>query len=48
MIRLALGEFADTLLTSQRVVPDKLVKAGFSFTYPDIRSAVAEIVAPPA
>ena len=48
MIRLALGEFADTLLTSQRVVPDKLVKAGFSFTYPDIRSAISEIVAPPA
>jgi uncharacterized protein (TIGR01777 family) len=45
IIRLALGEFAEALLTSQRVLPEKLIAAGFSFRYADILSAVEEIVA---
>jgi uncharacterized protein (TIGR01777 family) len=48
MVRLALGEFAGVLLGSQRVTPQKLPAAGFRFAYPDIRSAVAEIVSVPA
>lgn len=48
LVRLVLGEFADVLLGSQRVMPQKLLAAGFRFAYPDIRSAVAQIVAPPA
>jgi NAD dependent epimerase/dehydratase family enzyme len=39
-----LGEFGDALLASQRAVPDCLQKLGFEFRYPDLRSALAEIV----
>ncbi|MFC1882794.1 TIGR01777 family oxidoreductase [Thermodesulfobacteriota bacterium] len=44
MIRLALGEFGDVFLGSQRTIPDKLVNHGFSFQYPDIRGAIRAIV----
>jgi len=40
MIRLALGEFADVLLGSQRAVPEKLLKHQFTFHYPEIGAAV--------
>lgn len=45
MIRLAMGEFGDVFLGSQRTIPDKLVNHGFSFQYPDIRGAIRAIVA---
>jgi len=41
----ALGELASELLASARVVPAKLVHAGFSFRDPDIRTALTTIVA---
>lgn len=44
MIRLILGEFGSSLLASQRAIPDKLLKYGFKFKYPDIRSAVSNII----
>ncbi|MFH1977384.1 MAG: TIGR01777 family oxidoreductase [Pseudomonadota bacterium] len=44
MIRLILGEFGSSVLASQRVIPDKLLKYGFEFKYPDIRSAVSNII----
>jgi NAD dependent epimerase/dehydratase family enzyme len=44
LIKLLLGEFGRTLLSSQRAVPEKLQKFGYRFTYPDIKSAVDEIV----
>ena len=44
MLRLILGEFGGVLLGSQRVVPDKLLKAGFKFEYPEIRHALEAIV----
>lgn len=44
MIRLAMGEFGDVFLGSQRMVPDKLVNHGFEFQYSDIRSAIRAIV----
>ena len=47
MLRLMLGEFADTLLASQRVVPERLRQAGFTFEYPDIDAALSEIVPRP-
>jgi len=40
MIRLALGEFANVLLGSQRAVPQKLLQHHFTFNYPDIEAAV--------
>jgi len=44
MIRTVLGEFANVLLGSQRTIPDKLLSHGFQFQYPDIRSALREII----
>ncbi|MFO7667100.1 MAG: DUF1731 domain-containing protein [Desulfobacterales bacterium] len=44
MIRLVLGEFGASILASQRAVPDKLLKYGFNFKYPDIKSAVSNII----
>ncbi|MEJ2095984.1 MAG: DUF1731 domain-containing protein, partial [Deltaproteobacteria bacterium] len=44
VIRTALGEFGDALLSSQRAVPERLQKLGFAFRYPDLRSALSEIV----
>ena len=43
MLRLVLGEFADTLLASQRVVPDRLVQDGFVFRFPRLDGALAEL-----
>ncbi len=44
MLRLVLGEFADTLLASQRVVPDRLVQDGFVFRFPRLDGALADLV----
>jgi len=44
MMRLMLGEFANTLLASQRVIPERLQQAGFTFQYPTVESAVSDIV----
>jgi hypothetical protein len=44
-LRLALGEFADEgALVSQRVLPDRLAKAGFTFQHPDIDTALADLL----
>jgi uncharacterized protein (TIGR01777 family) len=39
-MRLLLGEQADLLIEGQRVIPERLQKSGFTFTYPDCFSAV--------
>lgn len=44
-LRLLLGEMAQLLLVSQRVIPRRLLDAGFTFGYPDVESAVRELVA---
>jgi len=44
MIRLVLGEVGSTVLESQRAIPDRLTKNGFTFSYPDLESAIREIV----
>jgi len=45
VLRLALGEFADEgALVSQRVLPDRLAKAGFTFKHPDIGGALADVL----
>ena len=44
LIRLAMGEFGNVFLASQRTIPDKLVSHGFSFQYPDIKEAVRAVV----
>jgi uncharacterized protein (TIGR01777 family) len=44
MVRLALGEFGDTLLTGQKVFPKRLQDAGFEFKFPDIDAALKDLL----
>lgn len=44
-LRAVLGEFAGEILASQRVVPEKLVGAGFEFSHPTIDEAASWMVA---
>ena len=44
-LRLALGGFGGALLSSQKALPDALVRAGFSFRHPTLESALAELTA---
>jgi len=41
VLRLALGEMSSELLTSARVLPRRLLAAGFEFKYPTIEAALA-------
>ena len=41
VLRLALGEMSSELLTSARVLPTRLLEAGFEFEYPTIGAALA-------
>jgi uncharacterized protein (TIGR01777 family) len=44
MIRLIMGEMGKSLMSSQRAIPDKLLKQGFKFQYPDIKNALCNLV----
>lgn len=44
MIKLILGEFGSVLLEGQRVIPRRLLDAGFKFKYPEIDEALKSIV----
>lgn len=43
-LKLMMGEAAELLCQGQRVVPRKLLDAGYQFVFPDIDQALAEIV----
>lgn len=43
-LKLALGEFGDVLLTGQRVVPEKALKAGYTFKYTNVHDALKAIL----
>jgi uncharacterized protein len=46
-LRIALGEMADgLLLASQRVMPERLLAAGYAFRLPEIESALRSILSP--
>ncbi|MGF1645462.1 MAG: TIGR01777 family oxidoreductase [Kineosporiaceae bacterium] len=45
-LRLAFGEFADDILSSQRMTPDALVESGFVFQHPNLATACRWLVAP--
>ncbi len=42
-VKVVLGEFGETLLHGQRVIPSKLLKAGYNFIYPSIENALMNI-----
>jgi len=42
-MRLALGEMADALLGSQRVVPQRALDAGYAFRFPSLAGALADL-----
>ena len=42
-LRLILGEFADTLLASQRAIPEKLLASGFVFRFSDLKDALTDL-----
>ncbi len=42
-LRLMLGEFADTLLASQRAIPEKLLASGFVFRFPELKDALVDL-----
>jgi uncharacterized protein (TIGR01777 family) len=45
VLKAALGEFADSIVTGQRVVPSRLLGAGFEFGYPALDVALRELIA---
>ncbi|GMA56768.1 epimerase [Alicyclobacillus sacchari] len=44
VIRLALGQRAELVLTGQRVLPTKAESVGFSFQFPDLETALADML----
>jgi uncharacterized protein len=44
MLRLILGQFADEVLSSKRVLPDALLAAGFEWAVPELRAALTRSV----
>jgi uncharacterized protein (TIGR01777 family) len=44
MVRLALGEFGEVLLTGQKVLPQRLLEAGFKFRFPDLDQALQDLL----
>ncbi len=45
IIRLMMGEMGKSLMSSQRAIPDKLLKHGFKFQHPDINNALYDLTA---
>jgi hypothetical protein len=43
-LRMAMGEFAEVLLGSQKAIPDRLSRAGFQFRHPNLREALEDLL----
>jgi uncharacterized protein (TIGR01777 family) len=43
-IRLALGEMSTVVLDGQRAVPEKLLRLGFAFRFPELREALSDLI----
>ena len=46
LIRMAKGEFGNVLLKGQKVMPERLLNAGFQFEYPNIVGALQDLLNP--
>lgn len=44
MLRLAVGEVADVLVTGQRVLPRRALEAGFAFEHPEVEAALRDLL----
>jgi uncharacterized protein (TIGR01777 family) len=43
-LRLALGEMSQIVLTGQRAIPQRAMEAGYAFRFPDVHSALRDLV----
>ncbi len=46
LLKIVLGQMAEMLLHGQRAIPEKMLDAGFEFKFPDLRSALEDILWP--
>jgi NAD dependent epimerase/dehydratase family enzyme len=44
LLRALMGEMADLLLASQRVSPERMLERGYSFLYPELDTALNDIL----
>ena len=44
VLRIVLGEFSQVLVRGQRVMPEKLMNAGFEFEYPALEGAIGSVL----
>jgi hypothetical protein len=44
LLKMILGEFASVIVKGQRVLPKKLLSAGFQFSFPDLRTALRDLL----
>lgn len=44
LLKIIAGEFAENLLTGQRVYPVKAITSGYEFMYPDLKSALLNLI----
>ncbi|MHB1128022.1 MAG: DUF1731 domain-containing protein, partial [Bacillota bacterium] len=44
LLRLGLGQMSEMLLHGQRVIPNKLVDAGFKFAFAELKSALEDVL----
>lgn len=44
VMRMLFGEVSDVVLKGQRVIPENLQDTGYSFLYPDLKSALSDLV----
>jgi len=44
MIKLALGEMSEIVLKGQRVIPEKMLQNGYKFKFPELKSALEDIL----
>lgn len=44
VLKAALGEFSEVLLTGQRVIPERALTAGYTFKYPELEDALKSIL----